>query len=77
VTRPGVRVSTDTVGVFDVLWIFFLLSAVQPMIRQRMVDRTRGNLPREIERQRKSRVITFVHRQETERLLQPQPAARP
>ena len=51
-------------GVWEVLSIFFLFSALQPMFRQRMLDRSRGNLLREIERQRKSRVIALVHRQE-------------
>jgi ClpP class serine protease len=54
---------------FDLLWGFFLLSALQPMIRQRLLDRTRTRLIRDLERQRKSRVIGLVHRQETMSLL--------
>jgi ClpP class serine protease len=54
---------------FDVLWGFFLLSALQPMLRQRLLDRTRTRLIRDLERQRKSRVIGLVHRQETMSLL--------
>jgi ClpP class serine protease len=54
---------------FDLLWIFFLLSALQPIVRQRMLDRSRTRLIRELERQRKSRVIGLVHRQETMMLL--------
>ena len=54
---------------FDLLWVFFLISALQPVIRQRLLDRTRAGLLREIERQRKSRVIALIHRQETMSLL--------
>jgi ClpP class serine protease len=54
---------------FDLLWAFFLLTALQPMIRQRMLDRSRARLLRDLERQRKSRVIALVHRQETMSLL--------
>jgi ClpP class serine protease len=54
---------------FDLLWGFFLLSALQPMLRQRLLDRTRGRLLRDLERGRKSRVIALVHRQETMSLL--------
>jgi ClpP class serine protease len=54
---------------FDFIWVFFLLSALQPMIRQRMLDRSRGRLLRDLEQQRKSRVIALVHRQETMSLL--------
>ena len=54
---------------FDILWAFFLLTALQPMVRQRMLDRSRARLLRDLERQRKSRVIALVHRQETMSLL--------
>ena len=54
---------------FDLLWGFFLLSALQPMLRQRMLDRSRTRLIRDLERGRKSRVIALVHRQETMSLL--------
>jgi ClpP class serine protease len=54
---------------FDLLWVFFLLSALQPMRRQRMLDRSRTKLIRDLEQARKSRVIALVHRQETMSLL--------
>jgi ClpP class serine protease len=54
---------------FDILWGFFLLSALQPMVRQRLLEVSRTRLIRELERQRKSRVIGLVHRQETMSLL--------
>jgi len=48
---------------------FFVLSALQPMLRQRMLDLSRTRLIRDLERRRKSRVIALVHRQETMSLL--------
>src|SRR5262245_28801722 len=54
---------------FDLLWGFFLLSALQPMLRQRLLDRTRTRLIRDLERKRKSRVIGLVHRQEAMMML--------
>lgn len=54
---------------YEVLGIFFLLSAIQPMIRQRMLDLSRGRCIRDLERKRKSRVIALIHRQETMSIL--------
>jgi ClpP class serine protease len=54
---------------FDLLWGFFLISALQPVLRQRLLDRSRTRLIRDLERRRKSRVIALVHRQETMSLL--------
>ncbi len=53
----------------DVLWLFFLISALQPVIWQRYLETSRQRLIAKIERQRKSRVILLVHRQETMSLL--------
>jgi ClpP class serine protease len=49
----------------DVLWIFFLFSSLQPVLKQRFLEASRQRLIARIERQRKSRVILLVHRQET------------
>ena len=49
----------------DVLWIFFLFSSLQPVLKQRFLEASRQRLIASIERQRKSRVILLVHRQET------------
>lgn len=68
-TDHGVRASTVAMSGFDILWGFFLLSALQPMVRQRLLEVSRTRLIRELERQRKSRVIGLVHRQETMSLL--------
>ena len=48
----------------DVLWIFFLFSSLQPVLKQRFLEASRQRLIASIERQRKSRVILLVHRQE-------------
>ena len=49
----------------DLIWFFFLFSAIQPVLKQRFLDASRRRLIAKIERQRKSRVILLVHRQET------------
>ena len=48
----------------DVIWFFFILSAIQPVLKQRFLEATRQRLIARIERQRHSRVILLVHRQE-------------
>ena len=53
----------------DLFWLFFMFSAIQPMLRQRMLDAMRVRKISQIESQRNSRVILLVHRQETMRLL--------
>ena len=53
----------------DVLWVFFLFSALQPVLKQRFLDASRQRLIAKIERQRNSRVILLVHRQEQMSLL--------
>src|SRR5258707_11749020 len=53
----------------EILWLFFMLSALQPVIRQKMLEASRLRLLSRMERTRKSRVILLVHRQETMSLL--------
>ena len=53
----------------DLIWFFFLLSAVQPVLKQRLLESSRQRLIAKIERQRKSRVVLLVHRQETMNFL--------
>ncbi len=55
--------------IMDLFWIFFILSALQPVMQQRMLEYARTRKIAEIEKQRNSRVILLVHRQETMRLL--------
>jgi ClpP class serine protease len=56
-------------GIGELFWIFFALTALQPAIKQRLLEASRQRLIQEIERRRKSRVILLVHRQETMSLL--------
>src|SRR6266550_2159822 len=49
----------------DIFWLFFMLSALQPVIKQHLLEASRKRLIAQIERERKSRVILLVHRQET------------
>ncbi len=56
-------------SVMDLFWLFFILSALQPVIQQRMVEAARTRKIASIEEKRGSRVILMVHRQETMRLL--------
>ncbi len=53
----------------DVFWVFFIVSALQPVLRQRLLEASRQRLLARIERERGSRVILLVHRQETMSLL--------
>lgn len=49
----------------DLLWIFLIISSLQPVIRQKMLEAARVRLLRQIEQARGTRVITLIHRQET------------
>ena len=53
----------------DIFWLFFMLSALQPVIKQKLLEASRKRLISLIERERKSRVVLLVHRQETMSLL--------
>lgn len=53
----------------DVLWMFFVLTALQPVLKQRFLEASRQRLIARLEEQRGSRVILLVHRQETMSLL--------
>lgn len=56
-------------GVSDIFWLFFMISALQPILRKRLLDAMRARKIAEIEAKRGSRVILLVHRQETMSLL--------
>ena len=49
----------------SLIWIFVLLTAIQPVIRQRILEASRSRVMKRIEQKRGSRVISLVHRQET------------
>jgi ClpP class serine protease len=53
----------------DLFWLFFMFSAIEPMLRQRVQDAMRMRKIAQLEGMRNSRVILLVHRQETMRLL--------
>jgi ClpP class serine protease len=52
-----------------VFWIFLLLSALQPVLKQRLLESARQKLIAALEKKRGSRLIVLVHRQETMSLL--------
>jgi ClpP class serine protease len=56
-------------SVLDILWIYFIISTLQPVIKQRLLEASRRRLIAKIERKRGSRVILLVHREETMSLL--------
>src|SRR3979490_1969937 len=53
----------------DLFWLFFMFTAIQPILRQRMLEAMRVRKISQIESQRNSRVILLVHRQETMRFV--------
>src|ERR1700710_1890962 len=53
----------------DLIWLFFMFTATQPILQQKMLEAMRMRKISQLERERKSRVILLVHRQETMRLL--------
>jgi ClpP class serine protease len=53
----------------DIFWLVFMFTALQPVLRQRMLEAMRTRKIAQLESARKSRVILLVHRQETMRLL--------
>lgn len=56
-------------GIGELLVGFFVIAAIQPIIKQKLLESSRLRLISRIERNRQSRVILLVHRQETMSLL--------
>ena len=54
---------------FSILWVFFILSALQPVVRQKLLESSRMRTLERLQRKRGSRVIALIHRQETMSLL--------
>ena len=52
-------------SIFDLFWLFFILSSLQPLIRQKMLEAARVRTLHKLEEKRNSRVIALIHRQET------------
>jgi len=57
---------------FDIstlFWLFFIFVSLQPLLKKRFLVATRQRLIATLEKQRNSRVIVLIHRQETMSLL--------
>lgn len=54
---------------FEILWLFFIISTLLPLWRQRQIEHARINALRRIQAERGTRVITLIHRQESYNLL--------
>jgi ClpP class serine protease len=52
-------------SVVDIIWLFFLLSSLQPLVAQRYLTARRAAALRALEKRNKSRAITMIHRKET------------
>jgi len=52
-------------SVLDVVWVFFLISALLPMLQRRRLEMRRLQFLRGWERRTKHRLIALIHRQET------------
>ncbi len=48
----------------SIIWLFFFFTALVPFLRQRQIEVERVNTIRAIEKERGSRLITMIHRQE-------------
>ncbi len=53
----------------SLFWIFFMITALQPLLKKRMLEATRKRTIAMIEKKRNSRLILLVHRQETMNFL--------
>lgn len=53
----------------DFIWLFFILSALQPVVQRKALEYQRTRKIAKLQQERGSRVILMVHRQETMSLL--------
>ncbi|MEY2476881.1 MAG: hypothetical protein QOG87_2196 [Actinomycetota bacterium] len=58
------RRDARVVSPFDLIWMFFLLSSLQPVLAQRVLAVQRTRALRSLEKRNESRVITMIHRRE-------------
>lgn len=56
-------------GLLELVWLFVMVSALQPVVKQKMLEAARYRMLARIEQRRGSRVILLVHRQETMSIL--------
>ncbi len=54
-----------SVSGFEIIWLLLIISALQPVLARRTLEAMRQNRIARIERDRRSRVIVLIHRQET------------
>jgi ClpP class serine protease len=52
-------------SILDLFWLFVIITSLQPVLKQKLLEASRQHLIARIERERGSRVILLVHRQET------------
>ncbi|NTW66457.1 MAG: hypothetical protein HGB21_09170 [Nitrospirae bacterium] len=52
-----------------IFWIFIMFTALQPVLKQKLLENARQKLIASLEKKRGSRVIVLIHRQETMSLL--------
>ena len=55
--------------IMQLFWLFFIISALQPVLQRRYLEAMRARKIASIEKKRASRVILLIHRQETMNLL--------
>ncbi|MBI1366820.1 MAG: hypothetical protein GC153_12805 [Alphaproteobacteria bacterium] len=55
--------------IMQAFWLFFIISALQPVLQRRYLEAMRTRKIAQIEKRRGSRVILLIHRQETMNLL--------
>ncbi len=53
----------------DIFWLFFMIVALQPVLKQKFLEASRQRLMSKFEQERNSRVILLIHREETMSLL--------
>jgi ClpP class serine protease len=51
-------------SLFDIFWVFLIVSSLLPVVQRMMIERARHNVIRKFEKKRGSRLITLIHRQE-------------
>jgi ClpP class serine protease len=49
----------------SLFWIFIIISSLQPIVRQKLLEASRLKILGDLQKKRHSRVITLIHRQET------------
>jgi ClpP class serine protease len=62
-------VDDPSVSPWDLLWLFFIISSLQPVLQRQWLASERRRMLARIAKRRDSTVITLIHRQETISLL--------